>query len=229
MKKAIVGEGPAVAGPCFVNEHVFCCGRTRSGKTTWARAYAARWPGPVLFVNTQEERMPRGWTSAGPEHSIRVLVRALRAGDRVDYVPSAEDVTARAELGCLVDLLFRRAPWSPPVLLAVDETHVYAPQSPTPSPLHRIARRGLRWGIVGLWISQRPANVSKDLVTQCARHIIFQTSWEGGYFSDHGIPAEEVSRLLSAGGDYSYVVWDGAQLTGPFREIFLERQRGVKV
>ena len=198
--------------------HVFVCGRTRSGKTRAELARALSHPGPVLFINTQDETMGAGWVLAGPHDRVSSLLRALRAGRRVAFLPAAYPPTAVRELQALVAVLFGAAPWPRPVLLIVDEAHVFAPQGSPPGALHRVALRGLRWGLQLVLISPRPAIVDKGLVTQCALHRIFATSWEGSYFASHGVPAEKVKAILDAAGRWSYVVFDGASVAGPFRE-----------
>ncbi len=204
-------------------QHQFVAGRTRSGKTTYAVARAWRWPGPVLFVNTQDEDLGEGWWRADPSSSAVALIQSLKRGQRIDYLPSADDAAAAAEIGALVERVFVRAPWRPPLLFVVDETHVYAPNSGRPSSLLRIARRGLRWGVVGLWISQRPADVSKGLVSQCASHVLFPVSFESDYLSRHGLPGDEIRRRLAEAPPYSYLLWDQLELTGPFREEISRR------
>jgi hypothetical protein len=198
--------------------HTACVGLTRSGKTTWALERAGEWPGPVIFINTQEENVPTAgdWVFVRGENTVGEITSALLSGFHLNFLPAEDTKQARGQVRVLVDLLFGRV-WRPKLLLIADEAYVYAPRSALYTPLHRVARRGLRWGIHGLWISLRPADVSFDLLTQCQRHVIFNTSnYEGSYFRSHGLPGEAIQAAVSAAPPYSYVVWDLREMSGPF-------------
>ena len=195
--------------------HVCLFGRTQSGKTHLARNILRGWKGPALCINTQAEEMPGVIVPDSAE--LGLIMRRLRQGAHLNLVPPADDAQARLVLDALIPRLIGASEWRPELLLIVDEAHVYAPQGRM-SVLHLIARRGLRWGVRGVWISQRPADVDKGLVTQATRHVVFETSWEGPYFQRYGIDQDKVRELLNQGGQYSYAVYDGGALAGPFKE-----------
>lgn len=199
--------------------HVFCAGMTRSGKTTWARNQASAWPGPALFINTQAEPTGRGWVAAAPHNSQRLLMTVLRDGGRIDYIPTNDDPRARMEVSVIVDGLFHRI-WKPALLLVVDEAYVFAPRSALGGPVHKIACRGLRHGIHGLFLSQRAAMTAFTPITQCLAHVVFRTlPFEDGYFKSHGLPGSEIRRVIERAEKHSYVVWFDGRLWGPFKEI----------
>lgn len=68
-----------------------------------------------------------------------------------------------------------------PMLLIVDEIDEYLPvkvKTATSKPLTRVAQRGRKRGLGLLGVSQRPADVSKDFVTQAEHHIWHRLTWE---------------------------------------------------
>lgn len=198
--------------------HSLVAGRTGSGKTYLSRLLISQWSGPVFSFDTQEEGLPG--VEVSRSNSLREVVEALKAGDHLVYVPPVGDDAARAVAAALCRAVIGRD-WTrlgDGLLLVFDEAAVYFPQDKPPrEEILAIARRGRKWGIKILAITQRPADVSKGLVTQCVQHIVFQTSWEGPYFRNYGVPSDQVAAKLQEGGDYSFVVWDGASLTGPFK------------
>jgi DNA helicase HerA-like ATPase len=200
----------------YKSGHTAIFGITRSGKTVFALKLMASWPGPAIFINTQHEET--NFITATRRSDVTALARNLLAGNKIDYIPSENDNFAIVELELLMGIFRRVGESGKKLLLLVDEAHVYAPQSKGFSPLYRVARRGLRFNIHGVFISQRPADVSKVVVTQCSRHVIFSTNFEGPYFKNYGIPYEEVQKKLTTAGNYHYVVWEGGQVSPVFKE-----------
>lgn len=200
----------------FSHGHTFVCGITRSGKTEFAKKLMAAWEGAAVFINTQGEKSP--FLKGNRYSSLRSLLSALRRGAKVDYTPSPDDALALAEIQCLIPYFMDLGCRGGGLLVVIDEAHVYGAQGMRDSPLFRISRRGLKYGVTGVFVSQRPADVDKRIVTQCVRHVIFSTSFEGPYFRRYGIPGEELQKKLSAAGPYHYVVYEGGLLSGPFYE-----------
>lgn len=191
--------------------HEVVIGRTQSGKTYYAvKARAHFWRGPILFFN------PQGFPAVGfvdvtGKDDVGQILQALRAGLRLSYIPSDRDEVAEKELSVLVDAVFS-AGWPVPGLLFVaDEAQDF------PSPLRRIARRGLARGVTGVFISQRPAEMHNTLLTQAIRHVIFSSAWESQYFKRYGLDAEKIAGLLASAPKYSYVVVADGCISGPFQ------------
>lgn len=68
-----------------------------------------------------------------------------------------------------------------PYLLIADEIDEYLPnkaKTDATKPLSRVAQRGRKRGLGLLGLSQRPADVSKDFVTQAEYHIWHRFKWE---------------------------------------------------
>lgn len=200
--------------------HELVVGRTRSGKTTYARARALKHDGPVLFINTQEEDLT-GYIRCDKKAALTVLRSALDAGFKLNYIPSADDSQALLELRVLESLIFdvgRRLKSEKYLLLVVDETQVYAGNNMPDSPLYRVARRGIAHGVRGTYITQRPADINNLLITQCSRHVIFKTSWESQYFRRYGLPGEEIEKKLNEAPDYSYLILEDGEIKGPYKD-----------
>jgi hypothetical protein len=100
------------------------------------------------------------------------------------------DVEQQAIYGQIADSLFRlEQKYRRKVRMIIEEAQIYAPQRVTaggssstsknkgPDPLlasQRIAKRGRKRAIDSLWATQRPASISKDILSQCNRF------WFGG-------------------------------------------------
>ena len=197
------------------DHHAAIFGASGSGKTTLANILLRAWKGPALAIDTQQEDLFGASVPLGA--TVEEILQALRAGHKLCLVPPANDAQARLVLDAIVPRLIGAKTWKPRLLLMVDEAHVYAGNN-VGSVLQLIARRGRRWGVSGLWISQRPADVSKTLVTQASKIAIFQTMWETSYFRAYGLDVDNIKARLEAGGPYSYVVWHGSRLDGPYKE-----------
>ena len=193
--------------------HEFVCGLPGSGKTHHAIHVARAHRGPVIVVDPQDDPdLP--WPRADASNSWGQIWEAAGRGG-VRYVPSVDDGRANRELRIIAQRLLR--PHSRELLLVIDEAHIYAPEGKPAGPLHQLARRGRRFGVRLVLISQRPADLSKGLVLLSARHTIF-TTFEGPYLSRYGINGEELRHKLLTGGEHAYCVWDLATLAGPFHD-----------
>jgi len=197
------------------NTHTVICGMTRSGKTHLAKRLVREWKGPAFCWDAQMEDFP-GIGVAG-HSTVEDILAALHAGEHLNYYPPAQTERANLVLEVIVSRVIGRTRWRPPLLLVIDEAQDYAPNG-KPNCLEFVARRGLRFGVHGLFISQRPADMHKTLLTQSYTFVLFQTQWEGAYFSSKHFPLEQIDATLSAAGPYSYVVRHGGRLQGPFKE-----------
>ena len=207
--------------------HTFCAGRTGSGKSYLAAGECRAWDGPVLVIDRKLCMSgDLGWPTADRTHRTADILRYLGLGPGdgpprrggLCYVPHWDYHVARAECDLLIRALFACGPHDPALLLVVDEAWRVAREGDRPGQVHRVAVEGRASGIQGYFISQRPADVSKDVVTQCDRMIIFDTSFEGPWMQRYGIDHAGVTAQLKAAPQYSYVVWDGDTIQGPRRE-----------
>jgi len=185
-------------------------GQSGTGKTTLAADHAADAGANVLFFNTQEEDVLPGFTRADRTDLLHLL-----AAGRIDYVPAADDRTARMELDVIVREMFKHRERHN--VLIVDEAQEYAPEGSRPGPLELVARRGRRHN-VELWVvSQHPADLAKKVLRQVSTVYLFEMPYSDQYLRQQNIPVEHLRALHEEGGEYSYAVWDGLNLDGPHR------------
>jgi len=140
----------------------------------------------VLHATGDQE----GDIQVGPEHADRLATLAIE-----ESVPVILDVSAFLDpedadelVGKVARALFAKArTLRRPFLLVVEECHEYIPQQGTggyaAEHITRIAKRGRKHGLGILGISQRPASVDKDVVTQASLLIWHRLT----YSNDTGV------------------------------------------
>jgi hypothetical protein len=94
-----------------------------------------------------------------------------------------EEDEARETVTALAKQLFaREAEYRKPFLLLIEEVHEYLPQGrgldEAGDALLRIAKRGRKRGLGLLGLSQRPAAVDKDFITQCDWLVWHRLTWK---------------------------------------------------
>ncbi|MCB2187514.1 MAG: ATP-binding protein [Deltaproteobacteria bacterium] len=109
----------------------------------------------------------------------------------------------------LCRLIFDFALWSPeeftvPVLLVCEEAHRYAPQDPavgfepTRRSLSRIAKEGRKYGVSLGLVTQRPSEISEQILSQCNTLFAMRLSNDKDQqFVSHVLP-EDAGGLLSS-------------------------------
>jgi len=121
----------------------------------------------------------------GPEHAEKLAELAL-----VENVPIILDVSGfldEAEANELVRetasaLFTREKKLNKPFLMLLEECHEYLPEGggldETGEMLIRVAKRGRKRGLGLCGISQRPADVKKDFITQCDWLMWHRLTWD---------------------------------------------------
>jgi DNA helicase HerA-like ATPase len=114
-----------------------------------------------------------------------------------------KDEDANALLLAVARHLFAKAKkLKQPFLLAVEEIHEYVPEggglSDVGEMLVKIAKRGRKHGLGITGISQRPANVKKDFITQCDWMVWHRLTWHND--------TKVVKRIL--GSEYADAIED---------------------
>lgn len=121
----------------------------------------------------------------GPEHAEKLAELALEQN-----VPIILDVSGYLEEDVVDDLLRETAKYlfakekklKRPFLLIVEECHEYIPESKKTTDagkmLIKIGKRGRKHGLGICGLSQRPANVKKDFITQCDLLFWHRLTWE---------------------------------------------------
>ena len=204
----------------FKGKHTFVCGMTQSGKTTFVMNQLKKSKCPVFFFNPQRVDLGSEYIRVNIKTAIwQHVLRALRRGEKIDFVPQLEDATASKELEFLVNRLFEAGfTKDKPVIVAIDEAHMVSDYKEGKRALRKVANRGLTYGVHAVFISQRPANVEYTILTQSDQHVIFKTGYEREYFTRKGLDYAEIKNKIQAKGDHAYVVWNGYELSGAYRE-----------
>ncbi|MFC7226140.1 DUF853 family protein [Salinirubellus salinus] len=121
----------------------------------------------------------------GPEHADRLAALALE-----EHVPVVLDVSGFVEesagrevVASVVRSLFARAQTArTPFLLLVEEIHEFVPEGrgldPAGQILVRVAKRGRKRGLGLVGLSQRPAAVDKEFITQCDWLCFHRLTWQ---------------------------------------------------
>lgn len=203
----------------FSRHHTFICGASQQGKTTFAVKRLSKLKKPILFFNPQQVRLGQGWVRADSRSDFSQIQAALRSGKKINYIPSRKNSRAARELAVIVENLFESG-WTKAdnMILVVDECHLAKYHDAGDEAMETVATRGLFYGIHCVFIVQRPAYAHKAAYTQSDLHVMFRTNMEKSYFTAKGIPYKDYVALVHAGGDYSYTVFDGLRMLGPFRE-----------
>jgi hypothetical protein len=165
----------------------------------------------------------------GTEHADKLAELALDGG-----VPVILDVSAYLDDGghdivrATVEALFRREQEARrPFLLLVEEVHEFIPESggltEAGKMLVRVAKRGRKRGLGFCGISQRPANVKKDVITQCDWLCWHRLTWNNdtavvGRVLDN--QAAEAVQNLADGEAILVTDWDGTR-----RRVQVRRKR----
>ena len=189
-------------GGKYIKKHLFICGITGSGKTTYALDLYKNVRGLKIFVNTQYEVKV---TEAGHVcNSLDEVVKAFNDGV-TGIVYNPPEAGAESEIEELRKVLFKVGK------LTVGETqriwcHVFFDEVHNfGENLNLWFQQGRRWGITCIAMSQRPALTSHTILTQCENHIVFLcSSYEAPYFEKYHIPVAEYEEWLKK--PYHYIV-----------------------
>jgi len=120
----------------------------------------------------------------GPEHAEKIAELTLEQNipvilDVSGYLHDEDQKELIKEVGR--HLFAKEKKLKKPFLLLVEEVHEYIPESgldDTGQMLIKIAKRGRKHGLGLCGISQRPADVKKDFITQCDWHVWHRLTWD---------------------------------------------------
>jgi len=207
QEEVIVGEtadGKPVSLPVvqLLTGRGFVTGKSGSGKSNSASVVAEELLEagyPLLIVDTdgeyyglkeEYEMLHAGADEEcdiqiGPEHAEQMATLALE-----ENVPIILDVSGYLDEAAADELLRETArqlfvkekKLKKPFLLVVEEVHEYIPEGggvgETGKLLIKISKRGRKHGLGILGISQRPADVKKDFITQANWLVWHRLTWE---------------------------------------------------
>jgi hypothetical protein len=196
------------------NEHTTVMGITRHGKTYATILTLSKLAGEgVLFFNTQHETVPPNYVEFNPDlHSWEQIENLLKKNRKINFLPSTDPEQMQKQLSGIIRKLYNGEKRN--LRLAIDEVHLFKKTSL--NDLIRVATTGLRWGIKGIFLTQRPAKVDNTLLTQSTKHIIFRVGLNDyDYLQQHGFPAEQ----LKLEEKYHFKTFDGIEAKGTFMVV----------
>ncbi|MFC6723503.1 ATP-binding protein [Halobium palmae] len=178
----------------------FLTGKSGSGKSNSAGVLLEEILGrgiPALIVDTDGEHVALKeeyeLLHAGASAECDVNVTAESAHTVADVVldsnvPTILDVSGFFDEDEVVDLVagvarrlfIRQRSLQKPLLLVLEECHEFIPQKgkdDASEVLVKVAKRGRKRGIGMLGLSQRPADVSKEFITQCDWLAFHRLTW----------------------------------------------------
>lgn len=197
--------------------HTFTAGITGSGKTYWCSEQFALSERLAIFINTNSEKQPETKCDV-LVHDVDGVIEAINqfGKQHICYTPSVDREIEPEDLEQIIDLLFKlgleiNKDKKQPLIwceLYIDEIQEYeGKRAKTGSRIRKLWKRGRRYGIIGIGISQRPADVSHTVLTQSRTHVIFQLGvYEKGYFEAYGIPAFEEAIEEHLAKNYHYII-----------------------
>lgn len=198
----------------FGEGHTTVVGMTRSGKTYAVQKSVEKVKQGVLFFNTQHIPVSNKFVDATGENDIKTLIAALRKGEKVNFLPSREN--RWKQLRAIIGALFHASEHSlMDIYVIVDEIHLADKEAL--KGCIEIATTGIRWGLKGIFISQRPALIDNTIMNQSMQFVFLKTTLEKRYLENYGLPYEAIREGLEKGGQYAYMVYDFHSLKGAFK------------
>jgi hypothetical protein len=189
------------------NQHTTVIGRTQSGKTYAVNRILKNQKKGVIFFNTQQELLP-GYIVIDQKTSFIQIRDLLKKGFKLSYNPSTRLEIQAKEISFLIDEIFENGDFNKVnnIFFVVDEVHLFTKEAL--SEICRIATGGIKYGINGIFLSQRPAQISNVLMTQSAEMVIFFVNMESQYFKNYEIPIEIILQNIAKNGLYSFCSYD---------------------
>lgn len=179
----------------------------------------------------------------GPEHAEALAQLGIERREAIivdlsgyaeDAQDAGEDEVARDEMVAAVTSAFfaqagaaKREYGGVPYLLVVEEMHEFVPQqcglSAAGRKLVKVAKRGRKRGLGVLGLSQRPAAVDKDFITQCNWMLWHELTWQNDTRVVRDVLGPEFADAiegLDAGEAFLHADWhDGT------RRVQMDRRR----
>jgi archaellum biogenesis ATPase FlaH len=187
--------------------HVIVVGQTQNGKTYTVNHLLLKQKRGVLFFNTQLEDLT-GYVKVNSKTAFSVIKKLLKKGYKVNYVPSSRLTIQSQEVSFIINQLFQNGEFTKKnfIYIVIDEVHLFKKQAL--EEVCRIATGGLRFGLHGIFLSQRPANMDNTLMTQSTNVLVFKCNMESQYFKNYDIPIIEILELIEKNGKYSFCSYD---------------------
>jgi hypothetical protein len=192
-------------------EHTTVLGITRHGKTFAAiQALARMNDEAIFFYNTQHEKVPTSFTTVDPrQHEWDQVEYLLSKNKKINWLAATKIDNMHKEIIFVIDKLYNEEVRN--VRLVIDEVHLFTKAAL--KEIQRVATTGLRWGIRGVFISQRPAKVDNTLYTQSTNHVIFALgNSDYNYLQQQGFPSDEIRQKVN-GEPYIFVTYNQKEIS----------------
>lgn len=197
-----------------INKHLAIIGETQTGKTYLAQKIFKTNPIKSLFIDIEDIGDIKGQRVLTRNNREDVFDRTILKYHKVRYVPSSNDAVARREVRWIFNRLRKL---NVPICVFVDEIQHYGTARKNAFDVYAI--RGLKYGIHLVSISQRPAHVSKTIMTQTSVFIFFDVGvFERKYFREYNLPYDELLYRFKDAPKYSWIVYEkGVGIKGPYK------------
>lgn len=196
------------------NEHTTVLGVTQHGKTFASLKSMVRVKDKAgIFFNVQDVPVPKGFVDVrADQNEWEQIERLLQQKRKINWIPSTDIDEMKKEISYIVKKLYNGSKRN--VILAVDEVHLL--DKAALKDVIRVATTGIRWGIIGVFISQRPAKVDNTLYSQSTKHVVFAlNNVDYKYLESQAFPSQEIKEIVK-GEKYVFAVFDQKEVTGAY-------------
>lgn len=192
--------------------HTIVVGQTQNGKTYAVEHLLKVQKRGVLFFNVQLENLT-GYIKVDKKTPFRTILDLLKKHQKVNYYPSTRSGAQSKELQFIINQLFENGHFSKEnfIYIVIDEVHLFKKEAL--EEVCRVATGGLRFGLHGVFLSQRPANMDNTLMTQSTNVLVFKCNMESQYFKNYDIPIIEILKQIELNGKYSFCSYDFDKIT----------------
>lgn len=214
------GDGPTLPAQDVVTGRGLAAGVSGAGKSNTATVIAEEVLDlgiPVVVLDPEGEFVALaedypvvvfGDDADADVHGTPEDANALAARAVAERVPVIFDLSSLPEeaaertAAAVANGLFRaETQHELPLLFIVDELDEFLPETAktvASKPLTRVAQRGRKRGLGILGVSQRPADVSKDFITQAEYHIWHRLTWENDQdVAENHLPDGQADELAA--------------------------------
>jgi len=197
------------------DQHVCILGTTSSGKTVLATKLFKDFQKICIFFNTQQEIYPERYADAIVSTVPNLLQRLKDNKKKIVFNPGIDQKEKEEDLAKIQHVLFQigeqinsasqRNIWC---YFFVDEAHLFGDKKGIPA-LNGFFTNGLRYGVLTIAISQRPANLSHTVLTQSGIHILFYMNEFEAEYLEKTIGLDYNSFESWTTQDYHFMVKQG--------------------
>lgn len=181
--------------------HAGIVGITRSGKTYLAKHLYNEVGG--LYIDIEDKGEINSDITLNKYAKPEYFDMVLRKHKRVRYVPDPKLEKARKEIAWICRRLLTL---NESIYFWVDEIQNYGNARTNECDI--IATRGLKHGVHLMWMTQRPAKVSKTIASQSYTIVFFDFSgFEKKSFKEYDLPYDEIKSKIDNQPKYYFVIF----------------------